>query len=65
MLRRWTTPAAKIHRVATTTEEESVCEIPPGLTLLRDGFVPSVAESALLDKVLDKYEDVLRPEPGS
>ena len=31
--------------------------------MLRDGFVPSVDEQALLDKVLDKYEDVLRPEP--
>ena len=41
-----------------------MCETPPGLTLVRDGFVPSVAEQAQLDKVLDEYVDVLSPEPG-
>ena len=35
MLRRWTTPATKIHSVATISEEESVCETPPGSTLVR------------------------------
>ena len=64
MLRRWTTPAAKIHRVAAISEEESACETPPGLTLLRDDFIPSVSEQALLDGVLEKYADVLSPEPG-
>ena len=60
MLRRWTTPAARIH----PGEEESPCEAPPGLTLLREDFVPSVSEQALLDGVLDKYVDVLSAEPG-
>ena len=64
MLRRWTTPAAKIHRVAIICEEESESETPPGLTLVRDGFIPSVAEQAQLDSVLEKYVDVLSPEPG-
>ena len=64
MLRRWTTPAAKIHRVAAISKEESACEMPPGLSLLRDDFIPSVSEQALLDGVLDKYADVLSPEPG-
>ena len=64
MLRRWTTPAIKIHRVATITEEESACETPPGLTLLREDFVPSVSEQDLLDSVLEQFEDVLSPEPG-
>ena len=45
-------------------EEESDCEAPPGLRLVRDGFVPSVVEQAKLDGVLKEYEDVLSPEPG-
>ena len=64
MLRKWSTPAEKIHRVAIISEEESGCEPSPGLTLVRDGFVPSVAEQEQLDDVLSDYEDVLRPEPG-
>ena len=64
MMRRWTTPAAKIHRVAAISEEESECESPPGLTLVRDGFVPTADEQAKLDRVLEEYVDVLRPEPG-
>ena len=48
LLRKWTTPAAQIHRVATIIEEESVGETPPGLTLGRDDFVPSVAQQTLL-----------------
>ena len=64
MLRKWSTPAEKIHRVAIISEEESGSEPSPGLTLVRDGFVPSVAEQEQLDDVLRDYEDVLRPEPG-
>ena len=64
MLRRWTTPTAKIHRVVAISEEESECEAPPGLKLVREGFVPTVAEQAKLDKVLKDYEEVLSPEPG-
>ena len=64
MLRRWTTPTAKIHRVVAISEEESECEAPPGLKLVREGFVPSVAVQAKLDKVLKDYEEVLSTEPG-
>ena len=64
MLRWWTTPAARIHRVATISEEGSECETPLGLTLIRDGFVPSAAEQAQLDRVLEEYVDVLSPVPG-
>ena len=64
MLKKWTTPAARIHRVVTMSEEESECEAPPGLRLVRDGFVPSVKEQARLDGVLSEYKDVLCPEPG-
>ena len=64
LLRKWTTPAAQIHRVATIMEEESVGETPPGLTLGRDDFVPSVAQQTLLHSTLKEYEDVLCPDPG-
>ena len=64
MLRRWTTPAERIHRVAFISEEESVGETSPGLTLVREDFVPSVAEQAQLDSVLEEYVDVLSPVPG-
>ena len=64
MLRQWTTPAAKIHRIVAISEEESESEAPPGLKLVRKGFVPSDAEQAKLDTVLEEYDDVLSPEPG-
>ena len=64
MLRRWTTPSAKIHKVVAISEEESTCETPPGLQLVREGFIPSGAEQAKLDSVLKQYEEVLCPEPG-
>ena len=64
MLRQWTTPAAKIHRIVAISEEGSESEAPPGLKLVREGFVPSEAEQAKLDKVLEEYDDVLSPEPG-
>ena len=31
MLRRWNTPASKIHRIVAITEEESECDASPGL----------------------------------
>ena len=64
MLRRWTTPADKIHRVALITEEESESESSPGLNLVREGFTPSEAEQSQLDQVLGNYGDVINPEPG-
>ena len=44
--------------------EESESEAPPGLRLVRDGFVPSVMEQAKLDGVLEEFKDVLCPETG-
>ena len=64
MLKKWTTPTAKIHRIVAISEEESECEAPPGLQLVRDGFVPSSVEQARLDEVLKEFGDVLSPEPG-
>ena len=65
MLRRWTTPATMIHRVAVVHEEdECVSETPRGLRLARDGFVPTEKEQARLDTVLNQYKDVLSPKPG-
>ena len=63
MLKLWTTPAGRIHRVATITEEDEEVQS-QGLVLVRDGFVPSAVEQAQLDQVLDKYSDVLCPVPG-
>ena len=54
----------KIHRVVTISEEESECEAPPGLKLVREGFVPSVSEQEQLDKVLEEYGEVLCAKPG-
>ena len=64
ILKKWTTPAAHIHRVATIVEEECVNESPPGLTNGRYNFVPSDSQQKLLDETLKKYEDVLSPDPG-
>ena len=47
-------PVADIHRVATMNEEESVCETPPGLTVGKEEFVPSVPDQAQVDKVVDE-----------
>ena len=63
MLRLWTTPAGRIHRVATITEEDEEVQS-QGLVLVRDGSEPSAAEQVQLDQVLDKYSDVLCPVPG-
>ena len=52
LLKKWTTPAARIHRVIVMTEEESACEAPSGLRLCRTEFVPSVSEQNQLDLVL-------------
>ena len=64
LLKRWHTPANTLHRVVTIDEDESDCESSPGLKLLRDGFVPSEAEQAMLDEVLGRYGDVLCDKPG-
>ena len=64
LLKKWSTAVSKVHRVVTISEEESECEIPPGLILASDGFVPSEAEQARLDKVLKKYGKVLCDRPG-
>ena len=65
LLKRWTTPASLIHRVAIVQEEEDEDEIcPVGLRLGRPEFVPSRQQQVALDKVLDSFPDVLRPEPG-
>ena len=64
LLKKWTTPAARIHRLIVMTEEESACEAPSGLRLIRQDFVPSVSEQKQLDEVLENFSDVLCPKPG-
>ena len=65
LLKRWTTPASHIHRVAVVQDEDDDEEIcPVGLRLGRPVFVPSRQQQAALDKVLDGFPTVLRDEPG-
>ena len=64
MLRRWHTPASKIHRIVAITEEEREIEVSPGLKLVRDGYSPTKVEQAMLDQVLSKYKDIIGSEPG-
>ena len=65
LLKRWTTPASHIHRVAIVVEEDDEDEIcPVGLRLGRPVFVPSGQQQAALDEVLCAFPEVLRKEPG-
>ena len=64
LLKRWSTTASKVHRVAIIHEEEGEEYLPSGLILNRQGFVPSATEQAELDKVLHQYKDVISPDPG-
>ena len=68
LLKRWSSPAAKVHRVAIVQEEEN--EVVNGLNGLsglrlgRENFVPSDQQQAELDGVLSQFPEVLHPDPG-
>ena len=65
LLKRWTTPASHIHRVAIVQDEDDDDEIcPVGLRLGRPVFMPSRQQQAALDKVLGAFPEVLKSEPG-
>ena len=65
LLKRWTTPASHIHRVAIVVDEDEEDEIcPVGLRLGRPVFVPSEQQQAALDDVLNDFSDVLCQVPG-
>ena len=65
LLKKWSSPAAKVHRVAIVQEEDDDEENNlSGLRLGREDFVPSEQQQAALDRVLDLYPDVLHPDPG-
>ena len=64
MLKSWTSPTSRIHTVAVIHEEEGESESPPGLRLVRDGFVPTADQQNELDAVLDQFSDVLSDVPG-
>ena len=49
---------------AIVEEEECASEQPPGLMLARENFVPLGSQQQLLDETLDKFKDVLSPDPG-
>ena len=64
LLKKWSTPVARIHGVAVVHEEEGECESPQGLMLARDGFVPTLIQQERLDATLTKYPEVLCDTPG-
>ena len=65
LLKKWSSPAAKVHRVAIVQEEdEDDVDNLSGLKLGREDFVPSEQQQASLDRVLALYPEVLHPEPG-
>ena len=64
LLKKWCTSGAKVHRVVSIPEEESVCEEPVGLKLASDGFVPTEEDKARLESVLVQYGEVLSKRPG-
>ena len=64
LLKKWSTPVARVHGVAVIHEEEGESESPQGLRLTRDGFVPTVEQQQLLDATLAKYPEVLKEMPG-
>ena len=64
LLKKWSTPVARIHGVAVVHEEEGESESPQGLILDRDGFVPTVEQQKQLDEVLTQFKDVLGDTPG-
>ena len=65
LLKKWTTAAASIHRVAVIQEEvESEDSHPVGLQLGCPEFVPSASQQVALDNVLSDFPDVLQSKPG-
>ena len=64
LLKKWSTSASKVHRVACIIEEEGEEEPTTGLILGRHGFVPSEMQQAKLQDVLKGHKDVIQPEPG-
>ena len=65
LLKKWSSPAAKVHRVAIVQDEEEDEENNLSrLRLGRETFIPSEQQQAALDSVLALYPDVLHPDPG-
>ena len=64
MLKLWHTPADKLHRVVTITDDDSESESHSGVKLGSDGFVPTAVQQARLDSVLSQHIEVLTSVPG-
>ena len=64
MLKKWSTPEARVHGVAVVHEEVGESESPQGLVLSRDGFVPTGKQQTKLDGVLAEFGEVLCDNPG-
>ena len=64
MLKKWSTPEARVHGVAVVHEEVGESESPQGLLLSRDGFVPTGKQQTKLDGVLAEFGEVLCDNPG-
>ena len=60
MLRKWHSPAQKIHQVVVAREEgDDVVEPPEHLHLNRDNFTPSPDMQVMLDNVLGKFAHMI------
>ena len=64
LLKKWSTPASRVHRVAIVEEVEDDVICPMGLRLGRVGLVPSQQQQVGLDEVLDRHKKVLHSVPG-
>ena len=64
LMKKWSTPEARIHGIAVVHEEEGERESPPGVVLSREGFVPTAEQQLLLDQTLATYDKVLCDTPG-
>ena len=64
LLKKWSTTASRVHRIAIIHEEEGEEEKPSGLKLNRENFEPSEDQQAVLESVLDSFSDVINSEPG-
>ena len=64
LLKKWSTPVARVHGVAVIHEEEGECESPQGLMLTRVGFEPTLMQQKQLEDTLNEFPEVLCDMPG-
>ena len=64
LLKKWSTTATKVHRVAIVQEEDGEEDFSSGVTLSSQDFVPSEQQKIQLENLLKKNSDILHPVPG-